>query len=194
MPRTPEQFQEIREAKKQLIMDAALELFATKGFYGTSISTIAKSVGISKGLLYNYFSGKEELVIEVMKSGFRNLMLSFDTDHNKILTKKELKFFVVEIMKVVIKNSRFWRLYFSVISQPIVNKVAFGEIMEIALPFFKALGDYFTRMGYTNPEAEARFFTALIDGVTLNYVFDPELFPIEKITERILEIYNLKDL
>ena len=53
-PRTEQQFEEIRESKKKLILETALELFASEGFHTTPISRIASEAGISKGLLYNY--------------------------------------------------------------------------------------------------------------------------------------------
>jgi len=191
MPRTPEQFQEIREGKRQLILDVALELFASNGYHGTSISAIAKNAVISKGLLYNYFESKEELVIELMKSGFLNLVPNFGLNPDKIITKEELKLYIIDVMKTTSDKVHFRKLYFSVISQPIVNQVAFGEIMQIAMPFFEILTNFFIRSGIKNPEAEVRFFAAMLDGVTLNFVFDPENFPLEDSVIRILEIYNL---
>ena len=84
-------------------------------------------------------------------------------------------------------------LYFSILTQPIVNQVAFSEIMEIAMPVLEVLTDYFKRMGYDNPKDEARMFAAMMDGLTLNYVYDPENFPVETVIRRISEIYNLDD-
>jgi len=52
-PRTEQQYEEIRKSKKKLILDTALELFATEGYYPTSISKIAERARISKGLIYN---------------------------------------------------------------------------------------------------------------------------------------------
>lgn len=193
MPRTPEQYEEIRGERTKLIMDTALELFATKGYHGTSINDIAKHANISKGLLYNYFSGKEELVVAIMKNGFTDLMELFDPNHDGILTKAEMKYFITGSMKVIQENAGFWRLYFAVISQPIVNQVAFGEIMEIAMPVFVMLADYFRKMGYKNPEAEARMFAAMLDGITLNYVYDSENFPVDEVIQRLIEIYQLSD-
>ena len=65
MPRTKEQFEEIRTKTKRKILEHALVLFAEKGFKGTSINDIAKSAEISKGLAYNYFKNKDELMIAV---------------------------------------------------------------------------------------------------------------------------------
>jgi AcrR family transcriptional regulator len=49
------------ERTRQAIMDAALTLFAERGFFGTSIRDIAGAVGITESAIYNYFPGKTEL-------------------------------------------------------------------------------------------------------------------------------------
>lgn len=46
---------------RQRALDAALELFAHKGYEGTSMGDIAGALGIKAPSLYKYFSGKEEL-------------------------------------------------------------------------------------------------------------------------------------
>lgn len=54
---------------RERILDAALTLFAEKGYEGTNLLDIAESVGIVKSAIYRHFSGKEELwdaVIEMM--------------------------------------------------------------------------------------------------------------------------------
>jgi AcrR family transcriptional regulator len=51
---------------KQRIEQAALQLFAAKGFEATGIRDIADRVGISTAALYHYMAGKEELLIDFM--------------------------------------------------------------------------------------------------------------------------------
>ena len=46
---------------RQAILDAALDLFADKGFFGTSLRDVAKTVGVRESALYNYFAGKDAL-------------------------------------------------------------------------------------------------------------------------------------
>jgi TetR/AcrR family transcriptional regulator, repressor of fatR-cypB operon len=48
--------------KRQAILDAALELFAERGFYGTAVPLVAELAGVGAGTLYRYFESKEALV------------------------------------------------------------------------------------------------------------------------------------
>ncbi|CQR45826.1 Biofilm operon icaADBC HTH-type negative transcriptional regulator IcaR [Paraliobacillus sp. PM-2] len=54
----------------QLIKDAALDLFATYGYEGTSLADIAKEVGIKKQSIYAHFKGKDDLFLQVLKETF----------------------------------------------------------------------------------------------------------------------------
>jgi len=56
-----------RKARKLEIAKGALALFAESGFEATSISQIAKAVGVKKGTIYDYFSSKDELVAESLQ-------------------------------------------------------------------------------------------------------------------------------
>lgn len=50
-----------KEAKRASITEAAVEVFARKGFQGTSMDDVAEQAGVSKGSLYAYFQNKEDL-------------------------------------------------------------------------------------------------------------------------------------
>lgn len=56
------------EERRQAILKVAKQLFTTIGVEKTSMSAIAKTLGGSKGTLYNYFSSKEEIFVAVMES------------------------------------------------------------------------------------------------------------------------------
>lgn len=49
--------------KKDLIINAALQLFVDNGFHGTATSRIAQEAGVANGTLFQYFKTKDELVI-----------------------------------------------------------------------------------------------------------------------------------
>jgi len=116
-PRTPEQYEEIREEKRTLIMDVALQHFADTGFHATTISHIAKHAGISKGLLYNYFRSKEELLGEIINRSAVEIFNSFDIDHDGSLSEYEFEHFLRRAFDVLRKNRRFWRLVMGIMLQ-----------------------------------------------------------------------------
>ena len=60
---------EQREKRRQDIMVAALDIFIRKGYSGAKIQDIAQAVGMSVGLLFNYFESKEKLYEELIKLG-----------------------------------------------------------------------------------------------------------------------------
>jgi AcrR family transcriptional regulator len=53
--------------RRDAILAAANEVFATRGFRGASLATIAKRVGLSEPGLLHHFSSKEELLLELLK-------------------------------------------------------------------------------------------------------------------------------
>jgi len=52
--------------KRQQILDAAQQVFASKGFDGASIKDLAKAAKISPGLLYWYFKDKTDLLVSLL--------------------------------------------------------------------------------------------------------------------------------
>ncbi|MCQ4636211.1 TetR/AcrR family transcriptional regulator [Anaerovorax odorimutans] len=55
---------------KQEIVNASLELFASKGYGGTSMNDIISAVGISKGSVYWHFKSKEEIFMQVITENY----------------------------------------------------------------------------------------------------------------------------
>ena len=52
---------------KERIVDVALGLFAQSGYLGTSMSDIAKQLGITKGALYKHYTGKQEILDSIVE-------------------------------------------------------------------------------------------------------------------------------
>ncbi|MBA2539936.1 MAG: TetR/AcrR family transcriptional regulator [Deltaproteobacteria bacterium] len=64
--------------KREAILDAALELFVERGFFGTAVPEIADRAGVGAGTIYRYFESKEALVNAIyrqQKLHFANVVL-----------------------------------------------------------------------------------------------------------------------
>ena len=53
--------------RKRIILEQALELFAGRGFHGVSVEEIASASSITKPVLYDHFSSKQDLYIQVSR-------------------------------------------------------------------------------------------------------------------------------
>lgn len=62
-------FERRKDARPGEILDAALDLFVEKGFATTRLEDVAQRAGVSKGTVYLYFDGKEDLFKAVIRSG-----------------------------------------------------------------------------------------------------------------------------
>ncbi|NBC82560.1 MAG: TetR family transcriptional regulator [Bacteroidetes bacterium] len=189
-PRTEQQYEEIREEKKKLIMDTALQLFANEGYHNTSIDQIARTAGISKGLIYNYFTSKEQLLQSLIFSGFDEFAQFFDPNRDGVIEKEELHYLLREMFKLLKEKMSVWKLYFGIMLQPQVMKMVEKEVYQYALPYLKLLVDYFKKEGKENPYLEARFLSAVGDGIGMHYITDPDNFPLEECVEKLIALYQ----
>ena len=64
--------------KKQLIIEAAIRVFARDGLEKGKIADIAKEAGIGKGTIYEYFRSKNEIFQAIEQSVFSDFNLVFD--------------------------------------------------------------------------------------------------------------------
>lgn len=187
-PRTEKQFEVIREERKAQIKEVALEIIFEEGFQNTSISKISKRAGISKGLMYNYYRSKEDMIREIIFDGLGKFMGIFDPNKDGVLTDEEARFFVDEMFNILRSNIKYWRLYFSVMLQPRVMSLIQEKFMAILDPLMKILISYFKHKGSENPEVDTRMVVAMLDGFAFHFVLDPKHFPLEEIKKRLYEL------
>lgn len=65
------------EERKQEILETAMKLFAQNGFEKTSISDIAREIGVAQGLCYRYFPSKDVL-FQTALDEYANMLISKD--------------------------------------------------------------------------------------------------------------------
>ena len=54
-------------SRKQQILDAAANCFARNGFHRTSMQDIVRESGLSAGLIYRYFTGKDDMIVAIVE-------------------------------------------------------------------------------------------------------------------------------
>ena len=98
------------EERKQEILDTAMRIFYEKGYEKTSITDIARAIGVAQGLCYRYFPSKEALFDSAIDQYAEELVNQFSipTD-NSTLTLKE----IIETMPVMVEteNNDYYKTF-----------------------------------------------------------------------------------
>src|SRR5207344_596607 len=66
------------EEKRRQILDAAVRVFARRGFHTSRVGDIAEEAGVAHGLLYHYFSSKDEVLETVFRENWSELLVRFE--------------------------------------------------------------------------------------------------------------------
>ncbi|MFT3852536.1 MAG: TetR/AcrR family transcriptional regulator [Ilumatobacteraceae bacterium] len=63
-------------ARREQILDVAVQVFARNGFHGTSMNDVADAAGVTKPVLYQHFDSKQELYLALIGEVGRRLLLA----------------------------------------------------------------------------------------------------------------------
>lgn len=132
MPRSTEQNEQIRVARRREILQAAIPIFAARGFTRAGVSEIAEAAGVSHGTVFLHFGTKEALfeaaVLEPLEELERALWIPAAREGS---IRQALEDMVEEHIAVVIRHRTALQLLRYVVSQmerfpTLAERVAFG--------------------------------------------------------------------
>ena len=151
--------------KRRVILDAAVRVFATRGFNGCRVSDIADEAGVAYGLVYHYFRSKDE-VLDTLFLERWNVMLEVirALDETELTPRDKLATitgFIVDsyrhdpdLMKVIIVEvtraaNSFGQTHFAkireaydLIADVVADAQARGDFKDTVTPQFAALAFY----------------------------------------------------
>lgn len=85
MPRSPQQYEQIRSATNEKILSAAKTMFSKRGFGATGMQDIARLAGISAGLVYRHYASKERLfeaVLDMIPATLDEVLRDLENAHS----------------------------------------------------------------------------------------------------------------
>ncbi|MGZ4182333.1 MAG: TetR/AcrR family transcriptional regulator [Solirubrobacteraceae bacterium] len=166
--------------KRRIILEAAVRVFARQGFHTCRVSDIADEAGVAYGLVYHYFSSKEEILDtlflerwDVMLAAISEVDASSRSPRDKL---QAIAGFIVDsyrhdpdLMKVIIVEvtraaNTFGRTHLAKIRE------AYGQIAGIVARA-QAAGVFRAQI---SPEFAALAFYGLIEQVLTGWIFDSD--------------------
>jgi TetR/AcrR family fatty acid metabolism transcriptional regulator len=102
-----------KEDGRVLIIEAATKLFAEQGYQQTTISEIAKSVGLAEGSIYDHFKGKEDLLLTIP-----------DVWVTRAIEELEIQMLGLKTASSKLRKFLWWYIHY-IQSEPMTAKVVF---------------------------------------------------------------------
>jgi AcrR family transcriptional regulator len=135
---------------KDKILQAALEVFAEKGFYVATVDEVAERAGLGKGTLYRYFANKEALFNELVRVRLEEL----ETCAEAVLDGQD------DVLTMIIK---YLRVYFEFFDR---NQHLYRVIVQEHLDFGKQMQDlYIKKVMRRIPTLKRKIYEATQQGI-----------------------------
>ena len=187
-PRSKEQIEQIRKNSIRKILDAAFKLMAKNGYETTSISQIAKEAGVSKGLMYNYFESKEDLLKALLNNamGEADKLISGIISPDPSETLRNLFHWFFNELR---ERPEHWRLLTEITLK--IDKFDFvQEMARIKMKEYVVfVSTLLKETGFPNAKMEAQLIAGLFDGIGIQYLVIGKDYPLDETEEYLIKKY-----
>ena len=185
------------EDTRTKILQAALKLFARRGYDGTTTKDLAKSAGVAEGTLFRHFNNKKAILIEVATAGWVDILTDLLTELSEMGSYKAVSQVMRRRMLNMRQNSDLMRVcfveaqYHSELRDTIQSEVI-DKMTDVAEAFFETAMDrgIYRRM---NPKIVAKVFLGIfaIAGFSEETIMNPNASPqaMQEMAEGISDIF-----
>lgn len=188
-PRTAAQFEIVRADARERIERAALRVFARRGYATATVRDVAREAGVAQGLLYNYFAGKQQLLVAIARRGLADVAASFAAAEVDAPPVERLERLVRAAFAIVREHLDFWQLLYGVRQQPEALASLADEIRAWNDGIVATLDAHLAAVGRADPALDARLLFAAIDGVAQHFALDPERYPLDRVADRVVATF-----
>lgn len=162
------------EQKRQLIVEAAVDIFANKGYKAVTMKDIVEAAGISRGGLYLYFSSVEEIFLAVLENKDLQNEKDFSKEQFQKASNTEILFYFLKLQKKQIlnykKNLLLAKMEYSFWCKQEKKKSDFKKEMDAEQIFLQEIlerGNASGEFHCYDPKAEAYNLTLVLEGMKL---------------------------
>jgi AcrR family transcriptional regulator len=171
----------ITEARRSQILEAAVQVFAEKGFHQAKIKDVAKAAGVADGTIYNYFNNKADLLV-AMVAQFGEL-LQFSNQVKQFVGD----FTPEQIMGTILRNrftllernrAQFQAIMPQIINDPSLRRQFYETLGKPTLAILEQVWQAQVDQGHIrqiDPQIMVRLFLAMFFGVAILDIIGADL-------------------
>lgn len=193
-PRSVQVNKELREQSTRRILEAALTLFAERGYEGATISQIAERAGVARGLVSYYFSTKEKLLHTLLGEALAGILSLTDPVEGEDTPDQRLAGVINRTLDVAEQTIGVQRLVLCLMLQPGPRKVFIdveADRSDLVEEFERRLRSIFAARGAADPALEEIMFRSVLEGVIFKLAVYPDTYPVAAVRHRLLTMYDL---
>ena len=167
---------------KDSLLKAALKVFATNGYHGSSVSDIARQAKVSKALFYHYFESKEDLLVIFAKQRLEEWTPLIE-NLEIIKNPKERITFLIDFVLSELATKSDWLRFLYMLYLSSEGIAAIEEAMKKYKNqfdrLFRAERQIYKDLGYIDPEMEATYLRSVLQGISLEYLLSGKNYPLK---------------
>jgi len=171
---TSSQSANLQAVNEQKILSAANKLFLKKGYFNVNIAKIAREAGVSKGTIYNYFQGKDD----ILKTLIVNHFSSVDSLKIELKGKAMIKEYIDSSINSLESHCNFLRVVYPLVFFTHSFNYLKDFLLDVTKKQVKSLTKAFDETGAEHPFGEAALLVTEIDGMNLHYMSVKEKYPL----------------
>ncbi|MBD2345909.1 TetR/AcrR family transcriptional regulator [Anabaena subtropica] len=179
------------------ILQAALKLFASQGFDGTTTRDLAQAAGVAEGTLFRHFQNKKAILVEVATSGWVEILTDLLTELSEMGSYKAVAQVMRRRMWNLQKNADLMRVCFMEVQfhpdlRDRIQEEVIGKMTDVAEAFFQtAMDKGIYRQADANLVAKVFLGMFAIAGFSNNTLMQPDASPqqMQQMAEGLADIF-----
>jgi AcrR family transcriptional regulator len=183
--------QDVAAERKEQIVKATVECITKHGYHNFSMQDVAKTAGVSKGIIHYYFLNKDDLMMCVLDKVAGDIERILDQEMSSVSDPARRMEIFIEVCFDIVKNTKeyyqvnmdFWT---QINQKQEIRKVIsshYAKFREVAGRVIKG-GIEKGAFRAVDPSDYASFVIAIIDGISLQWLFDDKVFDYEKMSKK----------
>jgi len=172
---------------KQKIFTAAMMLFESQGYFATTVEQVTTEAGVSKGLVYNYFKSKDELLVGLIDDATDKMASVAKTFDSGDSMEESLLLFVDNYFSFLRNERQFLKLQLTLALMPELNEVVSKPQKQRSALLLKMVHGWFSRAKVAESKSKARLLLAMLDGIALHYLFIYDRYPLTSMKSQLMQ-------
>ena len=185
---------DIASERKNQIVRATVDCMTKYGYDNFSMQDVAKTAKVSKGIIHYYFLNKDDLMMSVLEKVAADIEQTLQQDMAAIDDPiKKLKVFIEGCFDIVKNTREYYQVNMDFWTQINQKECVRNVISKHYDNFRKTCGDVLKQgiekkiFKDTDISEYSSFIIAIIDGISLQWLFDNKVFDYDKVTKQICD-------